>query len=377
MLVHIIRKSTIQRVLLLCVIGIGCAALLIWPQGAATGVSRGLSVCGTVIIPSLFPFLVLTGVFIRSGLAGRVGRRLDRVIRFLFGLPGCCGAAVLVGAIGGYPAGAAAVRDLLRGGEITEAQAKKLLRFCVNGGPAFLIGTVGAGLLGSAWKGVVLYIAHLLASLLIGLTGRGIDTGEEMRQPPVSRRLPLMKTLVESVESACASLLSMCGFVVLFAAMLTLSDVSGLTAIITGVLSFPFTAVELDAMSLTSLFTAVWEVSCGCVAVAGSGLRGIFLFFLLGAALGWGGVSVHCQIGGMFSDYKVMDGSYVLARLWQALLGGVLSALLVAVVPSPAPTATVMAGGVPAVQMVSVSTVASAAMLMMCGAVLLCVSRDR
>lgn len=378
-IIRVVRKSALQHAALLAVLALGCVALLIWPQGAAAGVSRGLAVCGGVIIPSLFPFLVLTGLFVRSGLAGRVGRRLDGVTRRLFGLPGCCGAAVLIGAVGGYPAGAVATRELLHSGEIDEIQARRLLRFCVNAGPAFLIGTVGAGMLGSTWKGVLLYTANVLASFILGLFGRRSAPAETTCRLPRHPKDGAMKIVVESVESACASLLSMCGFVVLFAAFLTLSEVSGLTAFIMRVLAIPFTFTALDPQPLACLYTAFWEVSNGCMSVAGSGLRGMGLFFLLGVAVGWGGVSVHCQIGGIFSETKVVTKGYILARAWHALLGGALSALLIRVVPLPSPTgAAVTAAVVSAVpvQPVSVSVTASVALLLMCGALLFGTAAD-
>lgn len=379
MFVRVIRKTVWQRLALLLAIGIGCAALLIWPEGAAGGVSRGLSVCGTVIVPSLFPFLVLSGVFIRSGLAARVGQRLDGVTRRLFGLPGCCGAVVLVGMVGGYPAGAAATKELLRNGEIGEKQAKHLLRFCVNGGPAFIIGTVGAGLLGSVSKGIMLYAAHLLASLVIGIVGRGKAAEEPLVSSASHQSSNMMKTLVESVQSACGALVSMCGFVVLFSAFLTLSDVSGLTRALTGVIAFPFTEFGADVQPLGAMYTAFWEVSCGCVEIAGGRLGGMFSLFLLGAALGWGGVSVQCQIGGMFSDENLLDSGFVLARAWHALLGGGIAVLLSLVIPLPQQTTlpvVQMMTSPMVIQPVSVSVGASAAMLLMCGALLLSTSRE-
>ena len=52
------RSTLYKGVLLLTVVGVG-GALLCWPQAVSGGISRGLSICSTVVIPSLFPFLVL------------------------------------------------------------------------------------------------------------------------------------------------------------------------------------------------------------------------------------------------------------------------------------------------------------------------------
>lgn len=353
--------------LLLCVTA--AILLLRFPAAAATGVSRGLAVCGEVIVPSLFPFLVLTGVFIRTGLAARVGRRLDGITRRLFGLPGCCGAVLLIGAVGGYPAGACAVRDLLDRGEIGRKEASHLLLCCVNGGPAFIIGTVGARLLGSAYKGVLLYIAHLAASFLIALfLRRRFESGNE-KVPPI-RDLPFAAALSAAVERAVTAVLTMSGFVLLFSAFLTLSEVVG----ITDVLSFPFT----DSALVSAIYAAVFEVSCGCVELASCRLPMGTTAFLLGCALGFGGISVSAQIGGTLSDQLTLGRRYYLARGAHALLGGGLSALLFVLLPMPRVAVSAVAPlyTVTAVHPFSVSAAASAALLLLCGGVMLCTVRE-
>ena len=63
------------------------AALLWRPQAVAAGISRGLSICSNVLIPSVFPFLVLCGIVVRVGLAAALGRRLERPTRRISGYP--------------------------------------------------------------------------------------------------------------------------------------------------------------------------------------------------------------------------------------------------------------------------------------------------
>ena len=56
-----------------------------------------------------------------------------------------------------------------------------MLRFCVNAGPAFIISAVGAGMLGSVRMGVVLFAAHILASVLVGIGGRLLEVRQLVR----------------------------------------------------------------------------------------------------------------------------------------------------------------------------------------------------
>lgn len=73
MFIKTLHKSAMKTGGQLAALAGAAAALLIWPQAVAGGVSRGLSICGTVIIPSLFPFLVLAGFLVRSGNQRRAG----------------------------------------------------------------------------------------------------------------------------------------------------------------------------------------------------------------------------------------------------------------------------------------------------------------
>lgn len=370
MFIKTIHKTGLQTAgLLLAVFGAG-AVLLLWPAAAATGVSRGLSICSTVIIPSLFPFLVLSGFLVRSGVSQALGRKLERPTRFLFGLPGCCAPGILISFIGGYPAGGVAVGQLIERGAVTPGQGKRMLRFCVCGGPAFVLSAVGAGMLGSVRYGAVLFASHIAAAVLLGLAQR-LWTG---RRPPAagasvirtpSRPLPVSAAFVESVNAACQSLLSMCGFVVLFAAFLSLADASGLTLLVQRLLTAPLQLAGADLSDMPALFPGLLEVSCGCVEAAGAGPLAPFL---LGFFMGWGGLSVHCQLAASLYMYKLIDLRFFLFRLLHGLLGGGLATVLFRLVPLPLDAFKPMQDAV--VVPYATSAAASVALLAMCGMLL-------
>jgi len=362
---HVLHKQRLLNAGLLCGLTAAAAALLVWPEAVSAGVSRGLSICGAVIIPSLFPFLVLAGFLVRAGIAAALGRRSERLIRLLFGLPGCCGTAILIGMVGGYPAGGTAVGELVASGAITAAQGRRLLRFCVNGGPAFIISAVGAGMLGSASRGALLFAAHIAVSLLIGIASRSKSSAEPQPPPQKTQKLPVTAAFVESVNAACRSLLYMCGFVVLFAALLTLADVSGAGAVLQRLISAPLTALGGGATGLGSVnwLPMGLEVSSGCIEAASGGRLAPLL---LGITLGWGGLSVHCQMAASLAGQKLIDRRFFRFRLLAALLGGLVSLLLFRFVPVPGLAGTVPAG-TPQIRPFTTSAAGSVALLLMCG----------
>ncbi len=379
MFVKSVRKSSIVTLCLLIVCVIAGWMLLAWPNATAAGISRGLSVCSSIIIPSLFPFLVLSVFIVKSGLSVAIGRRLEWLTRFLFGLPGCCAAGIFIGLIGGYPAGGIAVGELVRQGTITRAQGKRMLMFCVNAGPAFVISAVGAGMLGSLSYGLLLYGAHIAASLILGILLR-LSAGPPKEQPDdrtdaesrrAKVRLSPASAFVESVSAACRSLLVMCGFILLFAALLSLADGSGLSAFLHRLLTGLFSASSSPTLQdmLSCLFPCLLEVSCGSIEASHTGVAAPLL---LGLTLGWGGLSVHCQIAAALHDVRLVDWRFFAARLFHALLGGAISVVLFRY--APVALNAYNSFGEAIIKPYTTSIAASIALLLLCSLFLLTVS---
>ncbi len=352
------RRSKRRVRMLMLTAGIVCAGVaLLWrPAAVAGGISRGLSICSAVLIPSLFPFLVLGGFLTRSGVAAAIGRRLEGMTRLLFGLPGCCAAGILIGAVGGYPAGGTVVGELVRSGQIDRAEGRRMLRFCVNGGPGFVISAVGAGLMGSIGFGVILFAAHLLASLLLGILGASPGSRQRRASPPrrAVATLPPSAALVGAVTAACEALLYMCGFVLLFSAVLALVDVSGAAALLGG--SPP------SERLWSAIIACLLEVSCGCTAAAALSSNAVLL---LGFAVGFGGLSVHCQLAATLQGLGLMDRRFFVARLAQGVLTAFITLVLLRYIPLP--QAVWGTGQQPVAQAFSGSVAMSAALLVLGG----------
>ena len=294
--------------------------LLCRPQAVATGISRGLSVCTGVIIPTLYPFMLLAGLLADSPLCRRPGRALCAVTGRLFGLPGGCGAAILLSLVGGYPAGALAISRLRRQELINDEQTRRMLTFCVCGGPGFIIGTVGAGLLGSVRAGVLLFAAQVAVALAIG-----VWQGRHHRRETFTAAAPAVpvRPLAAVVSDTCGALLTMCGFVVLAAVVLALTEAFSLPAGLETVTGVP-------ARHWSAALAAVTEVSSGCIALAGGPMAPLFLSL----TISWAGLSVQGQIAAALPGVPVLCSRFWSWRVLHGVVSGLLASGLFALIPT-------------------------------------------
>ena len=278
--------------------------------------SEGLRLCGELIVPSLFPFFVVSLLLAKLGFPQLLGRKLSPLTRRLFGVSGPGATALFIGLTGGYPMGAAYLAELTEQGRISPREAERLLGFCNNSGPSFLVGAIGAGVFGSVRAGLLLYAAHALAAVLAGILLRdgGPDFQEE--EAPASAP-PFPRALSEAVQGAVPAILSVCAFVLIFTVFAGLLEANGfLTA-----LEARLAALSgLSEQQSRALLLGFWELGGGVGALRGLPL-GPTNLALAAALVGWGGVSVHFQSLAPFSALPVRCRLHLPARVLSALFG--------------------------------------------------------
>lgn len=292
------------------------AAFLRNAAAAAAGCRNALDVCARLLIPSLFPFFVLSGLLNRLGLPELLGRLISPAARRIYGISGAGASALVMGLLGGYPSGAAYIADLERGGSVTPDEAERLLGFCSNSGPAFIVGAIGLGVFGSARIGLMLYGVHVYSAFLTGLFFRQPQAAPGALAPKSDPVSPAA-ALTMSVKQAVASMLNVCGFSVTFTVLLAVLDGSGLLSGICGMAStrFGFSPVFLRAM-----LAGVFEL--GSAAAAMQGLRLCPASLALAAFLvGWGGLSVHFQTLGLLEGCRAKGSFHLTGRLISACIG--------------------------------------------------------
>lgn len=239
-------------------------ALLSRYSAACTqAVQNALQLCLTSAVPSLFPFFCASSLAISSGLAQSLGNWSAPLMRHVFHLPSCGAAALFLGFLGGYPAGARMAAELWHSGLCTKDEASALASVCNNTGPAFLIGMCGCGLFGSVRLGVFLYLVHILSALITAFLLRPKHLPPATSSRPLPEPLPFSSLLTQSVLSAGRSCLMVSAFILFFSVVLCLLRLTGLLSGLCVLVAPLLSHFGLSAVGVQSLFTGVVELTQG------------------------------------------------------------------------------------------------------------------
>ena len=113
--------------------------LLRFPKESLESVSRGLALWYRSVLPVLFPFMILSGLTVRSGLIEQLPGWLIRPVCRLFRCSASGSFAIVIGFLCGFPMGAKVTHDLHAKHRISDQEAVFLYRFVNNVSPAFLL----------------------------------------------------------------------------------------------------------------------------------------------------------------------------------------------------------------------------------------------
>lgn len=328
-------------------LGLLCAtlALMFWPQEAMEAAREGLRLCYNVILPSLFPFFVLSALVVDLGLAGCIGRALDGIMRPLFNVPGACASAFALGFVGGYPVGARTALSLYQKGMCTKIEAERLLAFCNNSGPAFILGVVGAGVFASSKVGLLLYLAHAAASVCVGFLFRFYKREgkrRERRASPTFEAERITVAFTGAIKNSFLSTLNICAFVVFFTVVIKLLFLSGLLPGLAGVLGALLSPLGFSTQWAERLLTGLIELTSGVWTLIGDGSTSGKLS-MAAFLLGWAGLSVHCQVLSFIGGSGLSVKTYIGGKLLHGGLSALFIGLLLRFFPLEEPVAAYLA----------------------------------
>lgn len=287
------KKCVINKLLFAAIIICGVGAIT-FSEELAVGIKAGIEISLNSVIPSLYIFTVLSLFAVKSSLFSQSG--FVRILTsLLFGCSSEIGTVYLLSFFCGYPIGAKLINELYLEGKVSKASAEKMLCFCINPGPAFVISIIGIEVYGNAFIGAILFVSVVLSSVM------GIRFYRPRDISGITKYVTDMSTsyykdFMYAVDSANKSMVSICGWVILSNAIIT----------------------ALKPLEKIKMLLCLIEVTSGAMTAAEN-----YSVYFVAFLIGFGGFSVHMQV---LSCAKDFNPNYIKILLSKVIQGAVTSA---------------------------------------------------
>lgn len=270
---------------------------------ALKGARSGIELCIQTVIPSLFPFFVLSSVLTKSLSEYHINAL--KIPAGLLGIPDSASSILLPAFLGGYPVGAKCITDLYHRNQLSRKEAERMLGFCSNAGPSFLFGMISVFF---PKKTIIwlLWLIHILSAIL---TASVIPRVKGVSHHSLSE---LHSQESSSILSAAKAIVLVCCWVILFRMLITFLD-SWL--------------LWLLPQWVKVLLIGILELTNGCCSlplVSDIKLR----FVLCSCMLSFGGICVLFQTAAVAKGLSIL--AYMKGKLIQTAFSSLLSFAFVA-----------------------------------------------
>ncbi len=304
-----IKARKIRNALPVAFLFLFTAAAFIRIQEVTSAMLHALSVCAKALVPSIFPFLILTEILLRAPYGKQALSWLGKPFSFCFRTSHAGGAVYLIGILFGFPLAVKALAEYRKDNAISKKEAERILLFSNNTGPAFLIGGVGVRLLDSAKVGLLLYLLQIFVSFLFGcILGIFSKKGAEKSVPFKVTLSPFCFS--EMMRSCTLQMLSICGYVAFFSVI--------------GALLSPLAG----SLPLRAILYSLLEIGTATSFLASALSSSRLLFPLLAFAVCFSGLSVYLQSLDFLSKTDLSPSLYLPSKLLHGALAFFLSFLL-------------------------------------------------
>ena len=285
----------------------------------------GLNLVIKAILPTIFPFSVICNLIIHYDGISFYSNILGPIICKPLKLSNCSSFPIVASLLCGYPLGCKYCCDLYELGCISKEEYLRLLNIASNASPIFLIGSVGAAMLGNIKYGFILLLGNYLAPLIIGFfTKKNTHEFNNSNEYPlkIDGSYNFGIIIKTSIENAINTTLQVGAFVIIFSIIIGIIKNNSLINII-------FNNVEkllsLSPNSLYGIFLGSIEYTNGCKILTSISSSIIFKLSAISFICSFSGLSIIGQISSFTGKFNVSLKKYSFIKFIQWIISFIIT----------------------------------------------------
>ncbi len=330
----LIKLLNIKNNTLFCILcSIFIVLFILNIKQCTTAAIDGCKLWYTAILPVTFPFLVICNLLISYDGISLYSKLLGPLICKPLGLSKNCSFPIVASFLCGYPLGAKYSIDLWSLGSIDDDECQRLLNIASNVGPLFLIGSVGTALLNNTTLGYILLIANYLSVIFIGIiTNKNRTLRNSLSKSSINeKKLNFGQAIKNSVGNGVNTILSICGFIVIFSVIISLIKN---IPYINNIFTFLENLFHMQSGTLFSIFLGSIEMTNGCNLISNLNISLPFKLGIISFLCSFSGLSVIAQISSFMNGFKISYFKYICLKLIQGIFSFVITYSLIKIIPT-------------------------------------------
>lgn len=279
----------------------------------------GVNLVVKTIVPTIFPFSVICNLLISYDGVGLYSKILGPIFCKPLKLSKSSSFPIVASLLSGYPLGCKYCCDLYNLGYIDRKEFERLLNIASNASPIFIIGSIGATMLGDIKLGFILLIGNYLSPIIVGIltirNNKNLPNMKEVQSNNTNTNFG--SALKSALDNGINTTLQVGAFVVLFSIIISIIKNNAYINIVFLNLESFF---NLPQYSLYGLFLGSVEFTNGCKLITTLPLTLPFKLAIISFICSFSGLSVIAQISSFISKHNVSLLKYSFIKFIQGII---------------------------------------------------------
>ena len=271
-------------------------------------ISYSLDIWIKSIIPSLFPFFIISDILINYNITNYIPKFIKNIFSKLFNVSDSVVTIFFLSLLSGFPSNARNARTMVDNKLISSEEATHALMFTHFSNPLFILGTLSMFFVNEKICVIVL-ITHYLSNVIIGIMFRNSNTISNIDYTLSNKKSQNFPSVfIKAVRNSIDTLLTIFG---------TLSCFLVLSSIIINRLNL--------GMYNSTILKGILEITMGLKSLAEINISDIYIVVIASMFVSFGGLSVHMQVLSFLIDTDISYKPFFMARIIQGAIAGILA----------------------------------------------------
>ena len=268
-------------------------------------VSYSLKIWTATLIPTMFPFFVISDILISYHITQYIPSFIKNVFSKVFHVSENVVTIFFLSCISGFPSNARNTKNFYLQNLISREEAERALTFTHFSNPIFVLTVVGGTFFHNEIYGIIILISHVLGNILIGILFRGKSTPCKNYTTLKTKSQSFSQVFICSIKSSIDTLLLIAGTLTFFLIV---------SSLIIQLFSFsPYPG---------AIIKGGLEITMGLRELSYLGIADIYKVVIAAMFLSFGGLSVHLQVISQIVETDISYFPFFVFRLIHALLSG-------------------------------------------------------
>ena len=275
-------------------------------------ISYSLNIWVNNLIPSMFPFFIISDILINYEFINIIPRIIKRIFSKLFNVGDNLISIFFLSILSGFPSSARITRNMYDKKLIDVNESNHILMFTHFANPLFILSTVAVSFLEYEKYGLIILISHYLGNIIIGIIFRNFFYNNHTNYKSITNKSQSFSNiLIKSIKSSIDTLLLILGTLTCFLIISSL--------IINKLNLSPYPA---------TIIKGILEITMGLNSLSLLNIPDIYKVVISTMFISFGGLAVHMQVISQIVDTDISYHYFFIARILHSLISGGICYLL-------------------------------------------------